>query len=607
MPIALVQACTDSAPRRVSLWSPSVAVLLGCTLVMALTADNAVAVWSTGIFVNPDDAMRAVEVRDFLSGQGWFDLIQHRMAPGHGVPMHWSRLADLPIAGLIVVFRGALGPETAERVARLLEPILLLVGFMACQARIGRLLLGERGPLAACLLAAGGAETVGVFIPGHIHHHGLQVLLLMVMTLATLEGLGDSRRRDGLFAVAGAVASLTLAINLQNLPFVVVVIAVPCIAWLLNPRAFRFALRAFAASLLAGSTLVFLVQVPLERWTLGTCDAFGAPHLLAIALGAAGLLVLAATSSRLATPLSRAVGLVGLGAMVVSALHATYPACLGDPYSGLDPFLRSRWLAEVSEAMPLAELMRRDLAGTMPVALALGIGLVSIAVAIVQGLGLTRARWAVVAGFAGAGVAGTLWEIRVAASAEPLAALGAAWLLSRIFDPARPRRALAAPLCVFCGLMTTQAGWGTALSVRPGRGSPAIAGARIDTMACDMPSAYHGLAGLPAGTVLSTIDPGSQILAYTHHSVLAAPYHRNADGNLASLRFFDASPVEALVIARATDTRYVVLCLTSPEVVDDAQRRPDGVAALVLRNDPPEWLRPTGADAGPVRVYELRR
>jgi hypothetical protein len=29
-----------------------------------------------------DDGMRLVEVRDFLNGQGWFDLMQYRMGLG---------------------------------------------------------------------------------------------------------------------------------------------------------------------------------------------------------------------------------------------------------------------------------------------------------------------------------------------------------------------------------------------------------------------------------------------------------------------------------------------------------------------------------------------
>src|SRR5437763_9686188 len=48
-----------------------------------------------------DDAMRLVQIRDLLAGQNWFDLTQYRLNPPAGVPTHWSRLIDLPIALLI--------------------------------------------------------------------------------------------------------------------------------------------------------------------------------------------------------------------------------------------------------------------------------------------------------------------------------------------------------------------------------------------------------------------------------------------------------------------------------------------------------------------------
>src|SRR5690349_22761639 len=44
-----------------------------------------------------DDNMRVMQVRALLNGQSWFDLAQHRLA---GSNIHWSRLVDLPIAGL---------------------------------------------------------------------------------------------------------------------------------------------------------------------------------------------------------------------------------------------------------------------------------------------------------------------------------------------------------------------------------------------------------------------------------------------------------------------------------------------------------------------------
>src|SRR5689334_15122540 len=56
-----------------------------------------------------DDNMRMMQVRDLLRGQGWFDLRQYRLDPPYGANIHWSRLVDLPIAGMILAFRPIFG------------------------------------------------------------------------------------------------------------------------------------------------------------------------------------------------------------------------------------------------------------------------------------------------------------------------------------------------------------------------------------------------------------------------------------------------------------------------------------------------------------------
>src|SRR5690348_3158904 len=59
----------------------------------------------TSLSLSTDDAMRLAEVRDLLHGQAWFDLTQWRMNVPFGLSMHWSRLIDAPIAGLILILR----------------------------------------------------------------------------------------------------------------------------------------------------------------------------------------------------------------------------------------------------------------------------------------------------------------------------------------------------------------------------------------------------------------------------------------------------------------------------------------------------------------------
>src|SRR3546814_14207249 len=64
-----------------------------------------------------DDNRRLMQVRGLLAGQGWYDLRQYRLNPPGGFDIHWSRLVDLPIAGLFLLFKPFVGTGEAERLA----------------------------------------------------------------------------------------------------------------------------------------------------------------------------------------------------------------------------------------------------------------------------------------------------------------------------------------------------------------------------------------------------------------------------------------------------------------------------------------------------------
>ncbi len=67
--------------------------------------------------LDTDDAMRLVEMRSWLAGQGWFDLHNARVQPPLGYDSHWSRLIDAGLAGLLMVFR-LFDAASAERLMR---------------------------------------------------------------------------------------------------------------------------------------------------------------------------------------------------------------------------------------------------------------------------------------------------------------------------------------------------------------------------------------------------------------------------------------------------------------------------------------------------------
>ena len=61
-----------------------------------------------------DDNLRMAQVRALIAGQDWFDLRQYKLNPPFGADIHWSRLVDLPFAGLILLFRPLVGGAEAE-------------------------------------------------------------------------------------------------------------------------------------------------------------------------------------------------------------------------------------------------------------------------------------------------------------------------------------------------------------------------------------------------------------------------------------------------------------------------------------------------------------
>src|ERR1700754_3268989 len=120
-------AAREKAPSR---WSRPglVSLIYSAIVIVALLIFHRHATDYVG--ADNDDIMRLVEVRDFLGGQGWFDMMQYRLGLDGGTLMHWSRFIDLPIAALIGFFRLFLAPERAEAAALAIWPLVLVLPLM---------------------------------------------------------------------------------------------------------------------------------------------------------------------------------------------------------------------------------------------------------------------------------------------------------------------------------------------------------------------------------------------------------------------------------------------------------------------------------------------
>lgn len=586
--------------RRDWLWLLAIWVMAAAALVLRVVNGPD----SAPLFSDTDDAMRMVVVRDFLGGQGWYDIVQHRLDTPHGAEIHWSRLIDLPLAGLLALSGLFLGPGAATAFTGMVWPLLLLFVLLYLSARVTLELAGRRGLVPALVLPVLAPSILAEFMPGRLDHHNVVVVLVMASLLASLLAL----RRPIWAWLAGLIAATAMAIAVEALPGAVAAILAFGLAYVLDPaRAAnlgRFGL-GFAAGMLAHLALAR----PPALWLQAACDMISPVYALAaLAVGAAYLLVCLLPPPRRVWQRLALLSVLGLSAAALVAL--VYPQCLAGPYAELDPWLRDNWIAGILEARPWHQSLAQMPAYAIGVAVPVLLGVIACLFAF-RFEPQKRLLWLVLLVFIVATAAIMLAQVRGARLAVMPAIPAAAWLIgmARHAYLAHPRlpsiAALAGAWLASSGLVVMQ-GVGFALALLPQDQVAGISGVRLDRAACLAPAAYADLKALPPERMMTPIDLGAHMLLETPHAVVAAPYHRNQSGVLDAFRFFNGSADEALAIARKRGLGLLVTCRAMPEMLSPARAEPGTMLNLLANDTLPAWLADVSLD-GPLKVYAILR
>jgi hypothetical protein len=123
---------------------------------------------------------------------------------------------------------------------------------------------------------------------------------------------------------------------------------------------------------------------------------------------------------------------------------------------------------------------------------------------------------------------------------------------------------------------------------------------------CNLQSDFARLADMPATGVLAISNLGAPILRHTHHHVLAGPYHRNVEGNLAALDAFMGPPQDGARIVGDNGIGLVAVCPGNSESAFLAKRAPDGLLAALLAGKPPAWMEIVPESAGePLQLFRV--
>jgi hypothetical protein len=544
-----------------------------------------------------DDNMRLMQVRAWLAGQDWSDLRQYRLNPPVGFDMHWSRLVDLPLAGLILFFRLFTSNVWAERLACGIAPLLpLSLVMLGLGATVRRLIDPRAWPLAIVFLL-GTAATMLMFLPERIDHHGWQLAMLSL----TVAGLCDPRGPRG-GALVGVASAVSLTIGLEMLPYVAMAGAIIALRWIWD-RDEALRLSVYALSLGGGSALGFAAFASNANYAM-RCDAL-TPVWLSVMV-AAGLLLFALAWIN---PASRGVRLalaIAAGAAIVIGFVLLFPQCLGRP-EGVSPELQKNWLNNVREAKPI---YKHPFRLGFPIACLPIIGAIGAIVATWRARGsAVMIGWAAVALFTVFATAMLLWQVRAGPAAQLLAVPGAvalAWLLL-------PK--LLGHRSMLVRVLGTVAGF---LLV-----SGLFAGLAIKWLPIDRPKAYAkrvnsatgnclrstvltALNRYPPATIFTFTDLGPRLITMTHHRAIAGPYHRNGAAILDVQHSFTGRPEQARAIMKRHGATLLLVCPNMAESTVYRARAPGGFYDQLAHNRVPAWLAPLPLPAkSPLRLYRI--
>lgn len=576
--------------------------------------------WATigTVFNDTDDAMRLVEVRDFLAGQGWFDLHQYRLDPPAGLPMHWSRFVDWPIAALIRLGEVFVAGPTAEKFAMYLWPVLTLIPVLLAVRRIACRLGGDWAALPALYLTATCAPVIGQFVPGRIDHHNVQIALTLWLLAFLIEAPGVKR------AVAlGLTSAMMMAVGMETLPFLVFAALAMVQRFVVAPRS-RAEVVAYGVTLAAATLAVMAGTLPPNLWTWGACDALSANYVALAVVGGLGLAAIACV------PIGGLAGRLTLLAIVavaaIAAFAAPEPACLRGPFGQILPKVREVWLDGVTEIQPWRVFFSAHHVDALVALIMPGLAALAV-VHLARDPALRRSVpfWLLVASAATSTAIG-LMQIRTIVYADALSLpLVAAAIGQLARESERAGRAATVTVLVGTVLASTSLatwvvghlappGWredaavltaGAGGAATPPGASASPTGPAGAGSACMTLTSYRALARLTPGLVAAEINLGPSILAATAHSVVSAPYHRMQRGILDGDRMLRSPPDEAIRAMDARGVDFVVHCNASVSAQSAEENEPASLLVALMQNRIPPRLEEIPGDPA-IRVFRLR-
>lgn len=557
-------------------------------------------IYSGQLTGDPDDYVRAVQIRNFIETGDWYNVHEPRLDPPQGTEV-FSRLVDLPVAAIAAPLSTLAGLNDAILIAAFILPLFILLPLLFIVGRWAyKPLLGPNWSWLAPPLFALSANFISEFTPGRIDHHAWQILLTLAM-LGMVLHLLRAEKPSGLYGLASAlIVATSFAIGIEALPQMTLMLGFIALGFCINPQPLRKPLLMLGISLpLLTFGYMALLRAP-DRWQDITLIL---PSLVWVKLTvAAGFVFIA--SALLVTDIrlfvARTSVVVLLTVVVGAVLFWDMPILLQKfTYIDFDDWFVRYFRREIIEQQPVIDDVR-VWPGICLASLASYIGyeiaarrednrrarfiwLVMMALLIVMTLltllyALRLSRiWLIMA------VPGMIMALRFAFE----------WLAR--WQPANTRFAAQIRFFLLCAPLVL--GWGYLLfadRIVNYFVPPAGASSRATSCNTDIVSAWLNLAYPQPQTILVTKLIGPQLLFTTQHRVVGGGMYNNSDGIRLKLDAFSSVDMDQVgKLMRDGKIDLIYICDNNDENAWQETDFKDGRIFLrrLARYDLPVWLR----------------
>ena len=417
--------------------------------------------------------------------------------------------------------------------------------------------------------------------------------------------------------IAGMASALSVAIGMEMMVYLAGAGGLIALRWVFKEGAAR-RMAPYALALGSGTGLLYAAFASTDNQGIA-CDAISLNWTATLILAAGGMVLLSLLRLQ-GWPKRLAAGAL-VGAIVAAFTYHFWPQCITSVYQ-IDPELDRLWLSHIREAKPITA---QSLSSAIQiVALPVG-GLIAALVGCFAARGDKERLWAwgsvmLMVAFA---LGLTFWQIRSGPAAQLVAIPAVAWVgygaLEWLVRGSIGER-LSALLALLIALLSFNGDFiypqlqkvGLVAPPAPATAATKARDARFKRIntangRCRTQPALVALNQLPPATIMTMVDLGPRLIAMTHHSAIAGPYHRNGKAILDLHHAYDGDAATFLDTARRHHATYFLLCPDFPEGTIYRARSPGGMYDQLEKGQIPVWLKPVELKTGYKLPYTLYR